>query len=72
MYVYRYDTFWRSIYLSFQSHQMCTFSEGLGMVWNRADGISCNKIFTEVKKGQTHMNTHTHLRMNQSWLLGLI
>ena len=27
--------FWRSIHLSFQNHQMCTFSAGLGTVRNR-------------------------------------
>ena len=32
--------FWRSIHLSFQSHQMCILSAGLGMARNR-DGLSC-------------------------------
>ena len=27
--------FWRSIHLSFKSHQMCTFSAGFGMALNR-------------------------------------
>ena len=33
----------RSIQLSFQSHQMCTFSAGLGMARNR-DGQSCSSV----------------------------
>ena len=33
--------FSRSILLIFQSHQMCTFSENLGIARNR-DGLSCN------------------------------
>ena len=32
--------FWRSIHLSFQSHQLWTFSAGLEMAWNR-NGLSC-------------------------------
>ena len=34
--------FWRNIHLSFQSHQMCTFSAGLVMARNR-HGLSCFK-----------------------------
>ena len=33
--------FWRSIHLSFQSHQIRILSAGLGMARNR-DGLSCN------------------------------
>ena len=33
--------FLRILILSFQSHQICILSVGLGMAWNR-DGLSCN------------------------------
>ena len=39
---------WRSIHLSFQRHQMCTFCVVLGMARNR-DGLSC--IFSSIHQG---------------------
>ena len=42
---------WRSIHFGFQSHQMCTFSAGLGMARNR-DGLSWSSLFNFVKINQ--------------------
>ena len=54
--------FWRSIHLSFQSHQMCscTFSAGLGIAQNR-DGLSCNYI---IKKNVEMKRANESKRMD--------